>query len=176
MYKIHVQIEGLAPFLFNAYGESPKNDTPEEKRKELAKSRAYRNAQGVLILPKNNIESMLVQCCKEAKQKEAKRMHWQLVNATVFAEGPGSFGVKDCEMLTVMGRVPPRTGAMVPIYRPMLPTGWKLTFTLCVVDDSRDHERIQSALERGGLYVGVGSWRPKYGRFIIKTWKVELGK
>ena len=32
---------------------------------------------------------------------------------------------------------------------------------------------VRLALEQGGVLVGLGSWRPRYGRFRITTWEVR---
>jgi hypothetical protein len=52
--------------------------------------------------------------------------------------------------------------------RPVFPS-WALSFTL-EVDTSvvKSLDYIAEALKVGGMYVGLGDWRPRYGRFAVK--------
>jgi hypothetical protein len=91
----------------------------------------------------------------------------------VFVEDAILFGKDEPDYVhTCWGRVPPRTGAMVPIRRPAMNAGWKVSFTLAVMNDSIGEGQIREALDHAGLMVGVGSWRPQYGRFRVTSWEV----
>jgi len=57
----------------------------------------------------------------------------------------------------------------VPSVRPMFPTGWKLTFTLEYDPAIVDRETILRALQDAGALVGLGDWRPKFGRFTVEV-------
>jgi hypothetical protein len=56
---------------------------------------------------------------------------------------------------------------MAIIRRPALKAGWRLQGALMVLDDSVPAEAIHSALVAAGVYVGVGAWRPEFGRFLV---------
>jgi hypothetical protein len=69
-------------------------------------------------------------------------------------------------------RIPPRTGARVPMSRPRIPTGWTMTFTLvkrhfCALSDSEVQKLVRIAGER----VGLCDWRPRYGLFAVEEFK-----
>ena len=51
--------------------------------------------------------------------------------------------------------------------RPMIPVGWSITFEL-EFDDSIVNEKslIKACIDAGAL-VGLGDWRPKFGRFTV---------
>jgi len=51
--------------------------------------------------------------------------------------------------------------------RPMFPV-WKLTFCLEYLHDIVDEKTVLDWLETAGRVVGIGDWRPKYGRFVIE--------
>jgi hypothetical protein len=64
-------------------------------------------------------------------------------------------------------RIPPKTGSRVMSVRPMIPTGWAIEFglefdeTICPVKDLRE------AMNNAGALIGLGDWRPKFGRFTV---------
>lgn len=49
--------------------------------------------------------------------------------------------------------------------RPMIPTGWSLTFVLEFDDSILNKKSLIKAIEDAGSLVGLGDWRPKFGRF-----------
>lgn len=51
--------------------------------------------------------------------------------------------------------------------RPIFPTGWKLSFSVMYDEGLVNTEQLDKAIEDGGLYSGLGDWRPRFGRFII---------
>lgn len=64
-------------------------------------------------------------------------------------------------------RIPPRTGALIWKCRCQMPTGWKASFTLTFDDNIIAEKTLRDAIEHAGLMVGMGSWRPKFGRFLV---------
>lgn len=172
MYKINVTLEGTAPFLFNKYLPSDSKKRPESEYMEIAKGRAYSDDHGIFV-PQWTLKRVLQDGIKGAGIKEAKKSIAPAVVATTFLEAPGRFQKPDVDFVhTCMGRVPPRTGAMVAIYRPAMDVGWLLSFTYIVLDASRDPGQLHDAMIHAGPFVGIGSWRPEYGRFIIRNWDV----
>jgi len=55
--------------------------------------------------------------------------------------------------------------------RPMIPTGWSLTFTVEYDASVVDAEQIITAAKEAGALVGIGDWRPKFGRFTVEEVK-----
>lgn len=49
--------------------------------------------------------------------------------------------------------------------RPMVPTGWVLRFTLIFDGDIINQRALEQAIKDAGALVGLGDWRPKFGRF-----------
>lgn len=66
-------------------------------------------------------------------------------------------------------RVPPRTGARLMKVRPMIPTGWSITFELEFDDSVVNPKDIVKAMTEAGALVGIGDWRPKFGRFTVEV-------
>lgn len=55
----------------------------------------------------------------------------------------------------------------VMVTRPMVPTGWKLTFTVEFDDDLLNVAQVDEMLADAGRQCGIGTYRPKFGRFIV---------
>lgn len=53
--------------------------------------------------------------------------------------------------------------------RPMVPTGWKMTFNIEFDDEIVNRSQVIKAMEEAGALVGLGDWRPKFGRFEVKV-------
>lgn len=53
--------------------------------------------------------------------------------------------------------------------RPLIPTGWTMSFTVEFDDTIVNRAQIVTALEEAGALVGIGDWRPKFGRFTVEA-------
>ena len=182
MYRIEGKITVLAPLLFNRMlenelegpGGSKRRITPEARMEE-AHARAYRNENG-LYLPGWNFKQCLLEGCKKSGLKVGRSSLATYLAACVFPDKKLYFEKQDPDFIHKhWGRRPPRTGGACIIRRPALDTGWLLTFGLNVTDDRRTPDEIRRSLDEAGLLVGLGSWRPEYGRFLVTDWKVIEG-
>lgn len=177
MYRIAAEIEGITAFLFNRYADDPESGvtgrkkTTEQKVDE-AHLKVYRDEDG-LYWPGWNVKRMLADGCKAAGLKNGRAALWPMVVASVFAQGTPRFDRSDYTIHTVMGRVPPRTGGYVPIRRPALDAGWRLSFDLLVTLDTLHPDALRESLTVAGELVGMGSWRPEFGRFLVRDWSVS---
>lgn len=181
MYKINARIQGVAPFLFNRMIDPSQLDKPSSggkvqpgERQQEAEHRVYADDDG-LFIPRWNLKKCLLMGVTKAGLKEGRAGLASFLEATVFVDcDPHFIGKKQRDYIDErVGRIPPRTGAAAIIRRPALATGWELPFTLTVVDDRRDAGAIRRGLEEAGLLVGLGSFRPEHGRFIVTEWAVS---
>jgi hypothetical protein len=77
-------------------------------------------------------------------------------------------GRHGCQVYVTHGRRPPRTGSRVPIYRPMIPKGWRCSYTVAPEDPFFTHERLRDIFERAGRINGFGGGRDLgFGRFRV---------
>jgi len=54
--------------------------------------------------------------------------------------------------------------------RPSFPLGWKCTFSLIFDENSLQRGDIDRCIESAGLMVGLGDYRPRFGRFkVVKS-------
>lgn len=60
----------------------------------------------------------------------------------------------------------------VAIYRPEFLKGWTIKFALLLLDtDQLPVKTVKELLVYGGKFVGIGDWRPRYGRFEVISFK-----
>lgn len=182
MYTINGVIKGDAPILFNKMVDSSVLDSgvtgaqPTDAAGRLAEAelKVHRGANGDLVAPPWMFKRVLLDGARQSKLKVGKTSLYMLVNAYVFLNTEPSFGVKDRDFIHEhVGRIPPRTGKAAIIRRPALDTGWTLRFTLSVVNDSLPPSALKDALSVAGSLVGMGSWKPEYGRFVVTEWSVK---
>jgi hypothetical protein len=182
MYTINGRIRGLAPILFNAFTESTIGNLragttggtfTDEQRMQEAMEKLHRGPGGDIVLPSWNFKVCLIEGSKMAGLKEGRKSIAPFLLATVFVQGEMTFGKTAPDFIhEVTGRRPPKTGGACLVKRPAFREGWEIPFTLSVVDDRRSPDHIRRALEEAGTLVGLGSWRPEYGRFLVTDWQV----
>jgi hypothetical protein len=51
----------------------------------------------------------------------------------------------------------------------MFPTGWVLRFELEFDDSVIGPKELVKAMNDAGALVGLGDWRPKFGRFLVEV-------
>jgi hypothetical protein len=72
----------------------------------------------------------------------------------------------------ILNRIFVRIGlARILRTRPEFEEGWIAKFTLIVLDDTIPLNILKEVLEYAGQYVGIGDWRPKYGRFEVTLFR-----
>ena len=176
MYKIKNILEGIVPYGHNPYNSNTqgKGKIAEEEREEIAKQNIYKNKEGCFI-PARHFKACLLQGCGMAGLKYGKKGLYPYLNGAVFIDPLEIPLHKDTYdfIYKRMGRVPPKTGGLVPIYTACFNAGWSVSFNWVVMDDRLSAKQIKEAIEQGGLLVGIGNNRPEYGRFIIKEWEVN---
>ena len=52
--------------------------------------------------------------------------------------------------------------------RPMIPTGWSMTFDIEFDEGIVNPKNLIKAMTDAGSLVGLGDWRPKFGRFLVE--------
>jgi len=92
------------------------------------------------------------------------------VNVTDFENGPVQTGpaVDNVDYIAYVDRRPVRVQrARVIRYRPALVKGWTLSFRLQALDDEFQPDAIKAIIDTAGREVGIGDYRPRFGRFIV---------
>jgi hypothetical protein len=182
-----VVLEGLADLMFDRYAGDNKTELSVEQK-------VYRMTDGkTLCLPHLNVMSFLSAQNTDSAPKRLmdKRKYKDFANAALAfisvrpAHIPLLRDGKPIEMGTIGpdGR-DPLSGVYVnyavarvakgipnPKVRPVLPLPWTLAFDLIILPNEEvTEEQIHNLFERGGMAVGLGTWRGVYGKFELTQW------
>lgn len=146
----------------------------EQQRKNDFAASAYFDAEG-FYLP----DTVILACLKEAartirKGKDIDRAvimtetEARLVTRKRFKSIEDAF-TDDGFRLETPAKIPPKTGALIWKCRCMIPTGWTCAFTLEFEDSLIAEKTLREIATVAGSLIGVGGWRPKFGRFSVDT-------
>jgi hypothetical protein len=148
----------------------------ETKDAEVARAEwegsLYHDSSVGVYVPADNIERVIqlgAQKCKLGKQVQAAVFCTEdCVRVPLKYTGP-----KDLDELYARPEFRLRKGvcvknARVIRTRPMFPTGWQLEFTIEFDDSVVDAEAVLRSMVDAGRLVGLGDWRPKFGRFLVE--------
>jgi hypothetical protein len=175
-----VELTGIAPVKFNKpTAEAIKGLNPGSKaqkredaagREDEALQRLYM-VDGQIAAPARQIKRAILDGASMGTIKIGRKGAIGYLKATVMVTD-GSFGVGEPDrIIEDVVRIPPRTGALVLKAWPMLDAGWRLRFTLTLLQPSVLGPTVAlAALDAAGLLSGLGTERPEYGRFTVTRW------
>ena len=152
-------------------GSKKLTDADYEDRDRLEwEAGLYWDSTDGLIMPSDNIE----RCIQLGAQKSRIGKD---VQAAVFCSTPHvsihHTGAKDKDKLYADPRFTLRKGVAVQKsriirIRPMIPTGWSMSFDVEFDDGIVNPKNLLKAMTDAGSLVGLGDWRPKFGRFLVE--------
>ena len=184
---LRVEIEGVTPLLMHdAKLADPLDEVAQELSRlttlaKRAKTDAahmavaecewrgglYVNDDEQPIIPGTNVEAMLIVAGKRQRKGGDFKAGISVDDALVKYDGPksidGLWADKNFRL-----RKPVRVGnARVIRTRPRFPK-WSLSLVVSYQESIINQRTIIEALETSGNLIGLGDWRPKYGRFVVK--------
>lgn len=183
--KFTVTLRGIRPILFDRYAGD--NDT-----KLKAVEKFYLNPLGHVVLPVLNVFSLLT---AQNTDSVAARFYGkkrrdialgvnafcnitpagveseEMIDAPIFDPDGNPFLVTDSriQVLQHVARVK-KAGAAIPNpkERPMLPTGWNVKLDFALTENSFvTKTTLRNMIEQGGI-LGLGTFRPIFGRYVAE--------
>jgi len=153
-------------------GSKKLTDSDYEERDRLEwEAGLYWDDKDGAIIPSDNIE----RCVQLGAQKSRIGKD---VQAAVFCSTPHTKldydGPRDKDkMFAANGKFILRKGVAIQKsrlirVRPMFPTGWNISFDLEYDDTILNEKSLIKAMQDAGAVVGLGDWRPKFGRFAVE--------
>lgn len=154
------------------------NDTArEKKRREIERAEwegsLYHDGEN-LFVPGDNIHACIVGGARKAKlgkQVESGMLPVDDVPIkTALKPGESLDKIYDRKEFSLRKpvRIPPRTGARLMKVRPMIPSGWELNFEVEFDQNQLSKDNLVEAMREAGRKIGLGDWRPRFGRFIVE--------
>lgn len=175
-YSVAFTIEGSSDFLFHrwnadavdAKASAAKNS--KGRKTDDVESYVYRCEGGELAIPGEYMRGALINAAKFRQDPRSPRKSaMDLFKAAIVVTSPlATLGVKDWDYLDRRRVMVQRQG--INRTRPAMRAGWKVTFDLmCVLPEYVDRTMLRETIESAGRLIGLGDFRPTYGRFgIIK--------
>jgi len=173
MYKIACSIEGIAPLLQNRHPfpeelEKVNRDKREDYDYEIAK---YQLEDGRLYQPAEHLVASMTKAAVYFQiEGKGKKTYKDSVKASIFI---------DPEKILHKNQAYEKYRAFVTINRasvvksrPML-NNWSLDFTIIVVDNQFPASVVENILKYAGAGVGIGDYRPRFGRFKVTDFQVQ---
>ena len=177
---VTVSIEGTSPLLFHRWSNEAVAEKAAAAKNSAAKktdnveSYVYRDVEGNIAIPG---EYLRMSVCMAAKYRQdprsSRKSAFDLFKAGVSSLTElASLGTKDWDYLDARRVMVQRSG--VTRQRPAMNAGWtaELQFML-MTPEYIDPKLFHSVLADAGRLIGVGDFRPTYGRFFVKSFAVE---
>jgi hypothetical protein len=191
MYEVEARIVGTAPLMQHRYpmpdlatlAKGGKKRTGAVDYTQEWREYLYATKDGAIYQPAVHIEGSLTKAAVNFKVTGKRgKSYADLFKAALFVspdEIPHGVQVPeeldadaDKPLYLDMRPVVVQRARVVRI-RPCFKPGWELDFTITVIDDELPSEIVQDALTLAGKAVGIGDFRPRFGRFSVARFEVK---
>lgn len=179
-FIVAVEITGSADILFHRWNDEAVAEKAKaakgskSKKSDNVESYVYRNEKGMLCLPGEYVRQAIIHAAKFRQDPRSPRKSaMDLFKAGVVSlTNLAPLGVKDWDYLDRRRVTIQRNG--LTRERPAMRAGWKVNLQLMVnlpeyIPVTALHETLQNA----GRLIGVGDFRPTFGRFLVSGFKVQ---
>lgn len=182
MKKFKVTIEGTVPLL------QSRHLTPDEEKKMIEwKSKGKKKhkdlldkeqfdihsykIKGKFYQPSEMVEAAMAKAAVNYKM-EGKKSYKDVIKGGIIVNPNDLIHKNQKATMDARWAKNPSTRGAIWVVRPRFDK-WELDFTIDLLQDERvSDEVLKEILGYAGLYVGIGCWRPKFGRFAIKSFKL----
>lgn len=190
MYTVNVQVEGIAPLMQHRYplpdfadlSKGGKKKTGETDYSQEWREYLYISPDGYIYQPATHFDSALVKAAAGYKIQGARgKTYKDLFRGNVFVSpdaishnvlAPDELDADADKPLYLDVRPVVVQRARVVRIRPTFGPGWKLEFEITVLDDQVPANVVNEVLTLAGRTVGIGDFRPRFGRFMVTKFEV----
>ena len=194
-YIADVQIRGLKPLLIHSAQELLRPKKKNEPKiqdlspEEQAERAVYRDKEGYLMVPAQNVMGLLINASKTFQKQRGKMGMVQVIKGAITIS-PDEIRILDSKLkplkeYVVDARltVNPTTHGRVPTYRPKV-ENWTMRFNLkwntllyplMPFDSQSGSIGLKSVLD-ASQYIGLCDYRPVFGIFKIEKFDVKEEK
>lgn len=181
--RIKVALSGLSDIMFDRFVDHSKEKRPPEQK-------LYLSSGNNVVLPAENITAFLMGenpagCAKKFEGKQGKNYITMalghvfidpvLVPFTLngdpieFTGFDGNFWIHEGAPRTKQGSLSIKQEIK---QRPVLKPPWTLEFTITMIKNNLiDDTKLYNWFAAGGLQIGLGTYRPRFGRFEVSMWE-----
>jgi hypothetical protein len=178
-FAVEVAIEGVADILFHRWNveavaeKAAAAKGSKAKKSDDIESYVYRDDAGMIALPGEYLRGAIINAAKYRQDPRSPRKSaMDLFKAGIVSLTPlASLGVEDWDYEHKCRVTIQRNG--ITRTRPALKAGWRATFVLSsVLPEYIPPQMLNEVIGAAGRLVGVGDFRPTYGRFSVVGFKV----
>jgi hypothetical protein len=182
-YVVEFTLEGTSDMLFHRWS----NEDVEAKSKAAKNSRAkkednleayiYRNDKNELCIPGEYVRQAMIGAAKYRQDPRSPRKSaMDLFKAGIVSlTDVASLGLKEWDYTDKRRVMIQRNG--VTRTRPAVLKGWRATLEFQILlPEYIEPQVFQEVLTQAGRLIGVGDFRPTYGRFSVVNFEVVLPK
>jgi len=178
-YRVEVTIRGEADLLFHRWNceaveaKAKAAKGSAAKKTDDVESYVYRNDEGELCLPGEYVRQAVIGAAKFRQDPRSPRKSAvDLVKAAVVSLTPlASLGVTEWDYEHRCRVQVQRNG--VTRVRPAMRAGWQASFVFLVnLPEYVSQEMLLGLLTDAGRLIGIGDFRPTYGRFQVTAFAV----
>lgn len=149
------------------------SDHRERDRLEWLGGLYWSEELGGIAIPSDNIEACLQGGAALSKRKKSFQAgvlvseHEVAVHHRMSGKSPEEMLANPAYTLRVGTKLNGKT--RITRVRPMLPPGWTIQFTVEFEPSIVNESAVIEAATDAGAIVGLGDWRPKFGRFSVEV-------
>lgn len=176
MKKVNVKIKGIVPLLQNRFvgeEEAASQRTGVIDRSEEWREALYFDEKIGIYEPSEHIWGAMIKAASNFQiPGRGKKTYKDLIKSGIVIE-PDKIPLGKREPDEIDKRPVVVRGCRIIRQRPMMKEGWELSFTITILDEQLQPEVVKAILEHGGKYVGIGDYRPRFGRFEVVSFNEE---
>ncbi|MBQ6737622.1 MAG: hypothetical protein IJP96_11185 [Synergistaceae bacterium] len=182
-FSVKIKLQGTQDILFHRWNnevveaKAAAKKGSKEKKTEDPETYVYRNDEKQICIPGRYIVRSVVEAGRNFQDpRSSRKMAKDLVQAAVMCDeilSPILVGGKpttewdydDRQRVCIMRSAITRT-------RPAFKKGWEVNFTLVsLVPEYITPDFLRKLVDNAGLLIGLGDFRPTYGRFRVTHWE-----
>ena len=178
-YAVNITIEGSSDLLFHRWNceavdsKSKAAKNSKAKKTDDIESYVWRNDDGEICLPGEYLRQSIIHAAKfKQDPRSPRKSAMDLFKAGVVAITQlASLGKPTWDYLDTRRVMIQRAG--INRTRPAMKVGWRAEFVLQILTPEYiDQTFLQDVISMSGRLVGIGDFRPTYGRFSIVQFDV----
>jgi hypothetical protein len=179
-YTVTATIAGTADLLFHRWNceaveeKSKAAKGSKAKKSDNIESYLYRNDAGEICLPGEYLRQAVIMAAKFRQDPRSPRKSaMDLFKAAIVNLTPlATLGVKDPDYEHKCRVQVQRNG--ITRVRPAIKAGWEATIQLLInLPEYVSPDTLHETLAQAGKLIGVGDFRPTYGRFQVRKFEVN---
>lgn len=179
-YAVHMVLEGTSDMLFHrwnceaveAKSKAAKNSAA--KKTDDVESYVWRNNKNELCIPGEYLRQSIIHAAKfKQDPRSPRKSAMDLFKAGIVPlTNLASLGATDWDYLHTCRVTVQRAG--INRTRPAMKQGWRAEFSLQILlPEYIDPVLLREVIDTSGRLIGLGDFRPTYGRFVVNSFDLS---